>query len=72
MLAAADALGRAQQTRTRYRRRLVFAALAGETWDFMGSRRLLWEMNQSSGATTGLTLDSIDQVGRLTRGCNYA
>ena len=63
MLAAADALGRAASaSSTPYSRRLVFAALAGEAWDFMGSRRLLWELHAGSDATAGLSLDAIDQV----------
>ncbi len=68
MLAAADALGRAahhprnKAAAKPYARRLVFTALAGEAWDFMGSRRLLWEMHKGSSATAGLDLETIDQV----------
>lgn len=66
MLAAADELGKAQCRQAKsYRRRIVFLALAGEPWDYMGSRRLLWEMQQGSNATAGLDLDLIDQVALL-------
>jgi Nicastrin len=40
----------------------VFLALAGEAWDYTGSRRLLWEMRQGSHATAGLDLDLVGQV----------
>ena len=62
MLAAADALRSAQLGNKGARRRVVFLALAGEAWDFTGSRRLLWEMHRGSDATAGLDLDLIDQV----------
>lgn len=50
MLAAAQLLGSANASAAlagaggRYRRRLVFAAMAGEPWGLMGSKRLLWEL----------------------------
>ena len=62
MLAAADALRSAQLGNKSATRRIVFLALAGEAWDYMGSRRLLWEMHRRSDATAGLDLDRIDQV----------
>jgi Nicastrin len=62
MLAAADALRSAQLGPKAVRRRIVFLALAGEAWDYTGSRRLLWEMHRGSDATAGLDLDLIDQV----------
>ncbi len=43
-------------------RQLVFAAFAGETWDYMGSKRFLWELHSGSRSTAGLSLDQIDQV----------
>lgn len=80
MLAAAEALGSSNATAAlaaagaRYQRRLVFAALAGEPWGMMGSKRLLWELStaasNSSLAGLGLTNGSlagvleVDQVGR--------
>ena len=45
-------------------RQLVFVALAGEGWGYMGSKRLLWELSQGSPAVDGLKLDMIDQVGK--------
>ncbi len=45
-----------------YERRLVFAAFAGEPWDYMGSKRFLWELESGSAATAGLSLQSINQV----------
>lgn len=80
MLAAAEVLGSSNATAAlaaagaRYQRRLVFAALAGEPWGMMGSKRLLWELStaasNSSLAGLGLTNGSlagvleVDQVGR--------
>ena len=66
MLAAMDLL-RSSSTSANYNRRLIFIALAGEPWGYMGSRRLLWEMlemgpsGQSLG-TQGLDLNLIDEV----------
>ena len=40
----------------------MFTAFAGETWDYMGSKRFLWELHSGSSATAGLSLDHIDQV----------
>ena len=53
---------RNRTARRRYGRRLVFAAFAGETWDYMGSKRFLWELHSGSAATAGLSLQHIDQV----------
>jgi hypothetical protein len=44
-------------------RQLLFVALAGEGWGYMGSKRLLWELSQGSTAVQGLKLDMVDQVG---------
>jgi nicastrin len=41
----------------------VFAALAGEPWGYMGSKRLLWDMSRGRVFTAGLNLTDIDQVG---------
>ncbi|PRW57704.1 nicastrin isoform X2 isoform A [Chlorella sorokiniana] len=72
MLAAAEALGSGNASDAmaaagaRYQRRLVFAALAGEPWGLMGSKRLLWELStapsNSSLAGLGLTNASLDGV----------
>jgi hypothetical protein len=45
-------------------RQLVFLALAGEPWGYMGSKRLLWELSQGSAAVAGLQWQLVDQVGR--------
>ena len=54
-----------------YGRRLVFAAFAGEPWDYMGSKRFLWELESGSAATAGLSLQSIDQVTVSTPRCCF-
>lgn len=43
-------------------RQLVFLALAGEPWGYMGSRRLLWELSQGSPTVAGLNWQLVDQV----------
>lgn len=59
MLAAAEVLGHPNATAAlaaagqRYRRRLVFAALGGEPWGLMGSKRLLWELSGGAGGGNG-------------------
>lgn len=63
LLAAADALSAVSEaTRKLYRRHLVFTAFAGETWDYMGSKRFLWDLHSGGNSTAGLSLDLIDQV----------
>lgn len=63
MLAAADILSAVSAAaRQLYRRHLVFTAFAGETWDYMGSKRFLWELHSGGNSTAGLSLDLIDQV----------
>ena len=37
-------------------------APSGESWDYMGSRRLLLDMNMNTTSTSGLNLTLIDQV----------
>lgn len=62
MLAAAEVLGSSNASAAmaaagaRYQRRLVFAALAGEPWGLMGSKRLLWELSTapSNSSLSGL------------------
>uniref|UniRef100_A0A383VJT7 Nicastrin n=1 Tax=Tetradesmus obliquus TaxID=3088 RepID=A0A383VJT7_TETOB len=55
-----------------YSKRIVFMALAGEPWGYMGSRRLLWEAASGSNSTAGLNMSLVEQVievgqgGRLT------
>lgn len=45
-----------------YSKRLVFLALAGEPWGYMGSRRLLYEAASGSNATAGLDLSLVEAV----------
>lgn len=62
MLAAAQILGASAHT-SAYTRHVVFTALAGETWGYMGSKRMLWEMaGGGSNATAGLSLDAVETV----------
>eukprot|EP00798_Chlamydomonas_sp_ICE-L_P024579 gene24579-10192_t len=39
-----------------YTRRIIFLALAGEPWGYMGSRRLLWELDPKGAASWNLTI----------------
>lgn len=61
MLAGFDLVARHSQ-QAGMKRRLAFAALAGEPWGFMGSKRLLWQMDQNQSSVQGLALDDVDQV----------
>lgn len=76
MLAAAEILGSEANSAAvveKYSRRVVFLAVMGEPWDFMGSRRLLWEMEQGSSSVDGLSLDAVEglieigQIGKAQR-----
>ncbi|KAG2450035.1 hypothetical protein HYH02_000139 [Chlamydomonas schloesseri] len=60
-LVAMTLLVRANHTPT-YTRQLAFAALPGEAFGYMGSKRLLYEMQLNSTFVRGLQLDLIDQV----------
>ncbi|PNW82792.1 hypothetical protein CHLRE_06g294400v5 [Chlamydomonas reinhardtii] len=60
-LVAMSLLVRANHTAT-YARQLAFAALPGEAFGYMGSKRLLYEMQLNSTFVRGLSLDLIDQV----------
>ncbi|KAI8468238.1 MAG: Nicastrin-domain-containing protein [Monoraphidium minutum] len=63
LLAAADILGAAPPARSRaYARQIVFLALAGEPWGYMGSKAFLWELERGGAAVEGLDLSLIDQV----------
>lgn len=62
MLAAAEILGNSTHAQG-YERRLVFAALAGEPWGYMGSKRFLWELHKGENSTKPLSLLAVDQVG---------
>lgn len=61
-LLAAMELLRLTGASSTYTRQLVFIALGGETWDYMGSRRLMWEMEGNGTAVSGLDLERVDQV----------
>ena len=45
-----------------YSNRIVYLALAGEPWGYMGSRRLLYEASTGSNNTVGLDLSLIEKV----------
>ncbi|KXZ43598.1 hypothetical protein GPECTOR_86g392 [Gonium pectorale] len=60
-LVALSLLVRAGHTAT-YSRQLAFAALPGEAFGYMGSKRLLYEMSVNSTFTRGLRMDLVDQV----------
>jgi nicastrin len=45
-----------------YSKRVVFMALAGEPWGYMGSRRLLYEAASGSNSTAGLNMSLVEQV----------
>lgn len=45
-----------------YSKRIVFLALAGEPWGYMGSRRLLYEASTGSNSTAGLDLTLVEKV----------
>ncbi|GLC56142.1 hypothetical protein PLESTB_001073200 [Pleodorina starrii] len=45
-----------------YSRQLVFAALPGEGFDYMGSKRMLYEMDLGSKFVQGIKMDLVDQV----------
>lgn len=71
MLAAAEALGNASSAAPApppYRRRLVFAALMGEPWGLMGSKRLLWEAGSANSTTAGLGIAANGSVAGVRRG----
>lgn len=61
MLTAAELLSNNSEPAS-FKRRLVFTALAGEPWQNMGSKRLLWELSTGENSTRGLQLSKIDQV----------
>ena len=65
MLAAAEVVGNSSYGDV-YRKRLVFAAFAGEPWGYMGSKRFLWELHTRENSTLGLSLEQIEQVGSCT------
>ena len=62
MLAAAEILGNSSQASS-YEKRVVFLALAGEPWGYMGSKRFLWELHTGENSTAGLTLEAVELVG---------
>lgn len=45
-----------------FTRQLVFVALVGEPWGYMGSRAFLWELERGGVTVQGLDLVLIDQV----------
>lgn len=56
------------------RRRVVFAAVMGEPWGNMGSRRLLWESSIGSPSLLGLNISSAEaliEVGQVGRALQW-
>jgi nicastrin len=45
-----------------YSKRIVLLALAGEPWNYMGSRRLLFEAASGSNNTAGFNMSLVEQV----------
>jgi nicastrin len=67
MLAAARVLGKhpsmQSNSSVNIKRRIYFAAMVGEPWDLMGSKRLLWEASQpGTNISSILSLDSIESI----------
>ena len=73
LLTAAKILGSPLNTDTRtatYRRTIVFLAMTGEPWDYMGSKRLLWDMyntnnNSNAFADSVEAIEAIIEVGHV-------
>mmetsp|Transcript_23262 Transcript_23262/g.59421 ORF Transcript_23262/g.59421 Transcript_23262/m.59421 type:complete len:704 (-) Transcript_23262:480-2591(-) len=61
MLTALDIL-RSANASANYTRQLVFAAITGDPWNYMGSRRLSWDIERGTTYTAGLNWTDIDQV----------
>ena len=72
LLAVADILGNNTAAVAKYSKRLVLAALTGEAWGYMGSKRLLWELHNNSDSTKGLSLDMIQQVAPCQACCTVS
>lgn len=73
MMAAAQVLGSTENDPLvvqSYQKRIIFLAVTGEPWGYMGSRRLLWEMENGNLSVQGLELDSIEgiiEIGQVGR-----
>ncbi|GAB4818162.1 hypothetical protein N2152v2_005208 [Parachlorella kessleri] len=61
VLAAAQILGMGGGAGD-FTRRVLFGALAGETWGYMGSKRMLWEMASGNASMAGIDLASVETV----------
>jgi nicastrin len=48
-----------------YSRQIVFLALAGEPWGYMGSKAFLWELQRGGVTVEGLDLALVDEVSDL-------
>lgn len=66
MMTAARVLGKhpsMQSNTINTKRRIYFAAMVGEPWDLMGSKRLLWEASQpGTNISSILSLDNIESI----------
>lgn len=64
MLIAAQLLKKGGSQAT-FTHRIVFAALDGESWGYMGSKRMIWELSEGkefSGNTIPLSLADVEKV----------
>ncbi|KAG6547977.1 hypothetical protein Mapa_010799 [Marchantia paleacea] len=61
MLAAADALSRVPDV-DEFQKQIVFLALTGEAWGYLGSRRFISELAGGNPSISGLSLSRIHQL----------
>ncbi|KAL3698397.1 hypothetical protein R1sor_012473 [Riccia sorocarpa] len=61
MLAAADALSRVADV-DQFQKQIVFLAVTGEAWGYLGSRRFLLELAGGNPSLSGLNISRIHQV----------
>ncbi|KAL2897351.1 Nicastrin [Bienertia sinuspersici] len=72
LLAAVDALSHSDYLKS-FTKQLVFLALTGEAWGFLGSRRFLHELELQSDAVAGLNITLIEtvlEIGSVGKGFN--
>ncbi|KAL2608334.1 hypothetical protein R1flu_026907 [Riccia fluitans] len=61
MLAAADALSRVPDV-DQFQKQIIFLAVTGEAWGYLGSRRFLRELASGNPSLSGLSMSRIHQV----------